>query len=79
MGFGVASSAGERGTARGSQTSRTGFVWAAEATSLVAAAGATARSAEASVTHEFVCDSLNAGDEAATIMPRPVVVRSARL
>ena len=29
--------------------------------------------------HEFVCDSLNAGDEAATIMPRPVVVRSARL
>ena len=49
MGFGVASSAGERGTARGSQTSRTGFVWAAEATSLVAAAGVKARCAEASV------------------------------
>ena len=49
VGFGVASSAGERGTARGSQTSRTGFVWAAEATSLVAAAGVMARWAEASV------------------------------
>jgi len=49
VGFGVASSAGERGTARGSQTSRTGFVWAAEATSLAATAGATARWAEASV------------------------------
>ena len=48
MGFGVASSAGERGTARGSQTS-TGFVWAAEATTLAAAAGEMARCAEASV------------------------------
>ena len=49
VGLGVMSSAGERGTARGSQTSRTGFVWAAEATSLVAAAGVMARWAEASV------------------------------
>ena len=49
MGFGVASSAGERGTARGSQTSRTGFVWAAEATTLAAAAGEMAGWAEASV------------------------------
>ena len=49
MGLGVVSGAGERGTARGSQTSRTGFVWAAEATSLVAAAGVKARWAEGSV------------------------------
>ena len=49
VGLGRVSSAGERGTARGSQTSLTGFVWAAEATSLAAAAGATARWAEASV------------------------------
>ena len=49
MGLGVVSSAGERGTARGSQTSRTGFVWAAEATTLAAAAGEMARWAEASV------------------------------
>ena len=49
VGLGVVSSAGERGTARGSQTSRTGFVWAAEATTLAAAAGKMARWAEASV------------------------------
>ena len=47
-GLGVVSSAGERGTACGSQTSRTGFIWAAEATSLVAVAGVKARWAEAS-------------------------------
>ena len=41
-GLGVVSSAGERGTACGSQTSRTGFIWA-EATSLVAVAGVKAR------------------------------------
>lgn len=43
VGLGVVSSAGERGTACGSQTSRTGFIWAAEATSLVAVAGVKAR------------------------------------
>ena len=48
VGLGVVSSAGERGTACGSQTSRTGFIWAAEATSLVAVAGVKARWAEAS-------------------------------
>ena len=47
VGLGVVSSAGERGTACGSQTSRTGFIWAAEATSLVAVAGVKARWAEA--------------------------------
>ena len=47
--LGVMSSAGERGAARGSQTSRTGFVWAAEAISLAVAAGEMVRWAEASV------------------------------
>ena len=46
VGLVVVSSAGERGTACGSQASRTGFIWAAEATSLVAVAGVKARWAD---------------------------------